>query len=80
MLMMALMSSSSHSAEYMVREGSRLDGRLDAERGTSRASRPGECMPPYHSCTPARLPCRWTSSHMARRLRTSPSSHRRAEV
>lgn len=40
----------------------------------------GAWAPPYHSSTPASAPYLWISEVMAERLRTSPSSHMRAET
>ena len=48
--------------------------------GTVRDSRASTWMPPCHSSTAASAPCACASSVISRSARTSPSSHRRAEM
>ena len=48
--------------------------------GTVRDSRPSTWMPPCQSSTAASAPCECASSAIRRSARTSPSSHRRAEM
>ncbi len=52
----------------------------DGPRGVARDSMHGACGPPYHSSIPASAPNWCRRSHIAARLRTSPSSQIRAET
>ena len=59
---------------------SKSEGICEGPRGLARDSMQGACGPPYHSSMPASPPNLWTRSHIAPRLRTSPSSQIRAET
>ena len=59
---------------------SKSDGICDGPRGFERDSMQGAWGPPYQSSMPASPPKWCTRSHIAPRLRTSPSSQMRAET
>ena len=59
---------------------SKSDAICEGPRGVARDSMHGACGPPYHSSIPASAPYSCRRSHIAARLRTSPSSQIRADT